>query len=469
VIDPRRPMTAWWRGSSIRARLVILSVVPLAAALVVGTVALVVIFSTGRLRAVDRQTSQEASTLAGLVNTGQVTSPLPIPAGSPLFAQIVTPSGVVLGATASASLVLPLTTPPPDSSHATNLTDDDNPFGGAALRLRLHPATLNGQAVWIIVAAPLTDVRSAVQSLKIVLLLLVPALVALVALLEWLVIGLTLRPVENLRSAAADLAVRAPLPTRASAGPPLLPVGQGDDEISRLAATLNDLIHRLQQSLTTQRDFVADAAHELRSPLASLKVQLDVARAHPGLVTNAQLVAEVSTEVDRLVRISDDLLLLGRLDSGEELRREPVDLRTITGSATGPSLLVDGDPEALERLLRNVTDNAAKQATLVQTTTSQVDGFVVIDIDDDGPGIPIADRERVFERWVRLDTARDRQAGGSGLGLALVKEIAVAHGGSVSIEDSSMGGTRVSIRIPMRDADAGGPDLAQVEPTLRTI
>lgn len=460
VIGPRlgaarRRVVSWWFQRTIRTRLVAMTIVPLVVALCIGTVAVTVLFSAGRIRSVDRQTRAEAATLAGLAQSGQLPTPLPVPAGSPLLAQVIDDDGTVLAASASASLVLPLVTHPSMSTRANDDTDEDNPFVAAALRLRVQRVTVAGRAAVIVVAAPLADVQSALRSLETVILVIVPILTVLVGLLEWVIIGLTLRPVERLRIAAAGLALDTRTPsapgtsTGAAARTPtlLLPMGTGDDEITRLAHTLNELLRRLERSMAQQRDLVADAAHELRSPLASMRVQLDVARAHPTPETAADLTADLAPEIDRLTRLVNDLLLLGRLEGGGSAKRTPVDLSELAG-ATGSSVVVRGDRDSLERLVRNLVDNAHEHGGSVRVSVHREGGMAVLEVDDDGPGIPVEDRERVFERWTRLDLARDRVSGGSGLGLTLVREIAVAHGGSAGITESPLGGTRVRVILP---------------------
>ncbi len=441
-------LVAHWARRSVRARLVVLSIVPLVVALLAGTVALVLLFSAGRLRDLDRQTRTESTTLAGLVATAQLTSPLPLPAGSPLLAQVVTVDRTVLAASRSASLVLPLVDGPGSGSGSRTFTIDDDPYGAVPLRIRVQKATLSGQPVEIIVAAPLGDVQDALRALKIVLLVVLPLLVIGIGALEWVVIGLTLRPVDRLRAAAAELAVEATSGRRDQGA--RLPVGAGSDEITRLAETLNLLLSRLQLSLNRQREFIADAAHELRSPLASMRVQLDVAQTHPQLLSAQQLAAELSDELGRMTRLADDLLLLGRLDSGGPGPFERIDLGQLAGTA-GPPIMVAGNRDALVRLLLNVTTNAHEHADHVAVSI-QIEGrFAVLDVDDDGPGIPPGDRDRVFDRWTRLDSARDRTSGGSGLGLAIARDIATAHGGTVSITDSPLGGTRVRVSLPLAD------------------
>jgi len=436
-------LSRWWHGCSLRTRLVVGSVLPLALALAVGTVVLVAIFAAGRLHEVDAQTAREADVLAQLVQTGQLPRPLPLPAGSGLLAQVVGRDGVVLASTASAGQLLPLSAAPPPSGREVLRTDDAPAYGDVPLRLRVRAERLSGAPVLLVVAAPLGDVRRAVGALRLVLLLVLPVLVALATLLARALIGSALRPVEELRTAAVRLAAGGPVPE-------LLPVGDRDDEVGRLARTLNSLLARMHDALTRERSFVADAAHELRSPLASLRVQLDVASSHPSLVRTDELAADLRADVDRLQHLADDLLLLARLESRAVPVRERVDLAGLApDSAPGsPPVLVLGDRAALARLVGNLVDNAERVATQVRVSAHREQGLAVLDVDDDGPGIDPADRERVFDRWVRLDHARSRSDGGAGLGLALARAVAVAHGGDLQVKDSPLGGARLRFTLP---------------------
>jgi signal transduction histidine kinase len=321
------------------------------------------------------------------------------------------------------------------------VTDEAGAYAGVPLRLRVRSTALDGRPVRVVVAAPLTDVRRALRALRLVLLLVVPLLLAGATAVLWWVTGRALRPVERLRAAAARLAAD---PARA----PALPVAGGDDEVARLGHTLNDLLSALRQLVARQQGFVADAAHELRSPVASMRVQLDVARAHPGTVDLPALLLDLGQEVDRLSALTDDLLALARAEDRPRGPAHEVDLRLLAG-AEGESAPVLGDPEALARLVDNLLTNAHRYGTEVRVTTGCDGGQAVLDVDDNGPGIAVADRDRVFDRWVRLDSSRARAAGGAGLGLALVREIARAHGGDVRVQDSPLGGARLRVILPL--------------------
>lgn len=437
----RRGLAEWWARRGLRARLVLSAAVPLAIALVVATVAVAAVFAAGRVRDLDTQTRVAADTLTALVATGQLPSTLPLPAGSPLIAQVLAADGSVAAASPSASRVQPLVSP----NHAAGrdvVTDEEGSYAGVPLRIRVQAATLDGKPVRVVVAAPLGDVRRALHALRIVLLVVVPFLVLATTWLVYLVAGLALRPVEQLRT-AAEVMARDP-----AGAPSALPVRAGDDEIARLARTLNALLGSLQALVAQQQAFVADAAHELRSPLAGLRVQLEVAQAHPGLIVLPELLDELGQDVARLGRLVDDLLALARMESGQPLGLVPVELRDLAG-ATGTPVEVLGDPASLRRLVDNLRSNAERHATRVVVTTSQDGTDAVLDVDDDGPGIAATDRERVFDRWVRLDASRARVDGGTGLGLALVREIARRHGGDVVVLDSPFGGARLRVRIPL--------------------
>jgi signal transduction histidine kinase len=228
------------------------------------------------------------------------------------------------------------------------------------------------------------------------------------------------------------------------------------------------MLERLEQGQARQRRFVADASHELRSPVASIRQHAEVAQAHPEGTTLGALAETVAAENLRVERLVDDLLLLTRADEHTlQLQQRPVDLddlvfeealrlresTTLRVDTTRVSAgRVSGDRSALWRALRNLGDNAVRHAaSRVAFSLDEQDGAVVLEVDDDGPGIATADRQRVFERFVRLDDARARDVGGSGLGLAIVAEVVGAHHGTISIGHSGLGGARFQVRLPAVD------------------
>ncbi|WP_431045909.1 sensor histidine kinase [Streptomyces sp. P1-3] len=309
----------------------------------------------------------------------------------------------------------------------------------------------------VVAARALADVSDSTQTVIRLLLIGLPVLLLLVGFTTWKAVGRALAPVEAIRTrvdeiSAAELHRRVPEPP-------------GTDEIARLAATMNRMLGRLERAQASQRRFVSDASHELRSPVATIRQHAEVALAHPERIPVTGLAETVLAEGLRMQYLVDDLLLLAR--AGEEtlaLQRRPVDLddlvfeeagrlRAVTGlridTAAVSAGRVRGDATGLRRMLRNLADNAARYARRqVAFTLSERAGSVVLTVEDDGDGIPEAERERVFERFVRLDDARARDHGGTGLGLAIVAELVRAHGGTVAIADSGLGGARIEVVLP---------------------
>jgi signal transduction histidine kinase len=238
----------------------------------------------------------------------------------------------------------------------------------------------------------------------------------------------------------------------------------GDDEVARLAATMNRMLDRLQRSQDRQRRLVSDASHELRSPVAAIRQHAEVAGRHPDTTHVDELAAAVLDETDRLQALVEDLLVLARLDEGDGTVAAEVDLddimvaeaarlrrmTTIDVDASGVGAgRVRGGAAALERVVRNLTENSARYAhARIALGLVQADGRVILTVEDDGPGIAPEDHRRVLERFVRLDDSRGRGTGGAGLGLAIVREVVVSHGGEVTLGEGSLGGLRVEILLP---------------------
>jgi signal transduction histidine kinase len=280
-----------------------------------------------------------------------------------------------------------------------------------------------------------------------------PMLLAVVAITTWFAVGRALAPVEAIRRevdeiSAAQLHRRVPQPA-------------ADDEIGRLAATMNRMLARLESARNSQRRFVSDASHELRSPITTIRQHAEVALAHPDQVTAQELAEVVLAEQQRMQRLVEDLLLLARADEHVPFSRVPVDLddlafeegrrlRLTTSAQVDTSGVsaarVRGDVDALRRVFRNLGENAARHATgRIAITVADRGGEVVLTVDDDGPGIPESERDRVLQRFVRLDEARSRDDGGSGLGLSIVDEVVRAYGGALEISRSPLGGARIQV------------------------
>ncbi|MFF4951392.1 ATP-binding protein [Streptomyces chattanoogensis] len=301
--------------------------------------------------------------------------------------------------------------------------------------------------------------------------------VPLVGLLTGLLVHFTadrsLRPVEAIRSQLEAITTSS-LDRR-------VPVPDTEDTIARLALTTNDTLHRLEQATVRQREFIADAAHELRSPLSALRAQLESALRHPKGVDWPTTVESAVADVVRLQGLTNDLLLLAHMDGAQHMKPadDLVDLAAVTEDlvreyhhlpATERLHLaheaaedvppLQGNALHLERLLRNLLDNACRHAGSRVTIKvwADEDAKILVDVIDDGPGIPSPDRQRVFDRFTRLEDARDRASGGAGLGLPIAREIAVRHGGTLTIADS-LAGTHMRVRLPSRRVSADAPLL----------
>ena len=303
-------------------------------------------------------------------------------------------------------------------------------------------------------ASPLDSVRQTVATTRRLLWIVGPALVALVAGLAWLLAGRALRPVHAVTSRVAAIGSRS-LHER-------VPVPSSRDEIAELASTMNGMLGRLETASTTNRRLVSDASHELRTPIAVMRAELDVARRskHPDWAVTGEV---FDGELERLQGLVDDLLLLARGDEqalarnpfsiadtvrdvGARTRRVPVDVSV--GADVDPLV---GDAGAVGRALDHLVSNAARHASTAVRVAVAGDAEVVrVDVDDDGPGIPRARRADVVKRFVRLDEGRARDGGGAGLGLAVTSDVAAAHGGRLDIGESPIGGARLTLVLPRR-------------------
>ncbi|MGI8692399.1 MAG: sensor histidine kinase [Geodermatophilaceae bacterium] len=308
----------------------------------------------------------------------------------------------------------------------------------------------------VLVGQSLEPGHESVARLLLLLAIGVPLLVAVVGGATYFLVGKSLRPVEAIRKQVARISAHD-LSERVPAAP-------ADDEVGRLARTMNDMLARLQAAQRTQRQFVADASHELRSPISALNAGLEDLAAHPDPSALPAVCDELLTETARLDRLVASLLVLARADErGLPLQLEDVDLddlaerqrarlRRTSGLAVHGRVnpvRVRGDRHQLDQVLRNLVDNAERHAHTQVNISVYADGaHAVIEVSDDGPGIPATDRERVFQRFVRLDEHRSRNQGGSGLGLAIVAEVIAAHGGTARVTESTDGGARVQIRLP---------------------
>ena len=470
----------WWRQRSLRARLTLITSAGLALALAVAAVLLVNALRVSLTRGLDVSARQGAVEVAALIDQKRLPSPVPV-APDTLTIQVLDAQGRITDVSPGADRLVPML--PPAQAQAAVRTGQARMLAGPPLGLpsllRVVAVGASGHQV-VIAAISYAQDSDSLATLAKALIIGTPLLFGLLALTTWLVTGYTLRPIAELRRGAAEVTQ--------TGVPRDLPVPPARDEVRSLAVTLNDMLSRLADAQQFQRDLVSDTAHELRSPIASIRAQLEVALDHPDGLDWAETARDVHADTLRLARLTEDLLLLARLD-GQHLRRKPTDLSAVCESVAaryatarvpvragavqvGPvrdgtvrdgtvrdgtvaPCVVAGDPDALSRLVVNLLDNAVRHAaSQVCVSVRGEGGWALLTVSDDGPGIPAGDAERAFGRFSRLDNARSRAgqagAGGAGLGLAIVRSTAEAHGGSVSLTDADPG-LRAVVRLPLAD------------------
>ena len=308
------------------------------------------------------------------------------------------------------------------------------------------------------VVSTLADIDESVRSLTTSLAVAMPMVLALLAALMWWLIGRTLHPVETIRKSVAaittsDLNERVEVPDR-------------DDEISKLGATMNEMLDRLAASSQRQRNFVADAAHELRTPLTRIRTEIEVDLAQRQTADPFATHRVVLEETTALQQLIDDLLLLARSDARQlvqpkgvidlddvvlkEVKQQRTNSTRVTIDAqqvSGAAVVADADQ--MTRVVRNLLSNAIRHAaSTVVVSLTETEHSIELSVSDDGPGVPLSDRDRIFERFTRLDEARHQNDGGSGLGLAIVKDIVEHHNGTVSCSSNHPTGARIAVTIP---------------------
>jgi signal transduction histidine kinase len=438
--------------ATIRLRITALAAVVVALVLTVSAVALVGVQRRQLTANVDSSLAQRADDLVALLAVSDQPPRRLGPGALDGFAQLVDANGRVLSASANLAGE-PALRFEPGSSQAfrsvTYIPVDDDLFRVLSRRVE----TPDGPAV-LHLGANLGDVTEGTTLLANSLAIGIPAVVLLLTLLVWWLAGRLLAPVEAIRSEVAEI----------GAGDPhrRVPQPAGDDEIGRLARTMNGMLDRLADALAQQQRFVADASHELRSPLTRIRTELEVDLARGAEVDARSVLAEVLG----MQRLVEDLLQLARADAAaagngrlesvdlddmllREIRRIRAGGRAELDIAGVSGAQVTGDPEQLARAVRNLVDNAVRCATTrVTVTLAETGPTAELTVADDGPGIPPADRERIFERFGRLDQARGRQTGGIGLGLAITREIVQRHGGTIAVDTGPDGGARFTVRLP---------------------
>jgi len=445
------------RLRSVRGRTTLAATLVVGLALVVGVAVLLVVLRRSLVASVDGGIRIRAGVLAAAVSTGAPLNPLPPSNDDASLVQVTDASGAIL--TASPNIEGEAALLKASSGRDGSIrTASGLPIGeGGSFRVLTRSVTTPTGTVGILVASSLASADHSVAIVAGALAVGAPALLLVVALTTWTTVGRALSPVEAIRAEVAEISMGA-LDRR-------VPEPATTDEIGRLARTMNEMLGRLRASAARQRQFVSDASHELRSPLAGMRAELEVALAHGQDADWPQTAGDVLEDLGRVQRLVDQLLVLARLDEGVPIAGDrTVDLdelvlREARRARERNGLVVDvrevsagrvrGDPDRLRQVVRNLVDNAARHARSRVTLGLQAQaGSAVLTVADDGPGIPPSERERIFERFTRLDEARATDRGGYGLGLAITREIVAAHGGTVEAEGAPVG-ARLVVRLPL--------------------
>lgn len=453
----------------IRARTTAIAVLVVGAAVAIAMVVLLYAARLGLTSQITDNAETRAHDVALLAEAGSIPDPIP-GRGDNILVQVIDAGGRVVSSSASINGQMPLVDvllSPGDSrtfevpslaeGGESSASGEGGADEGASFLVAAVGARSSGEDVTVVVATPLDPISEFEDILTPLLAVGLPLIMLVVGLTVWLLTGRALRPVEAIRSEAEEisstsLSRRVPHP-----GTP--------DEIGRLAETMNRMLERLEASAGAQRRFVSDASHELKSPIASIRTMLEVARRkHP--TDLERFLDDVLAEDARLERLVSDLLVLARTDEGASPARvSDVDLDDIVFAEAAVAERVSGkridlgcvgaarvrgDSGDLVSLVRNLLDNATRHAnSTVWVTLDTHDHAVLLTVSDDGPGIPDAERERVFERFVRLDESRQRGSGGTGLGLAVCRAIARSLEGDVQVVEPTHDGATFGVRLPL--------------------
>lgn len=373
------------------------------------------------------------------------------------LAQVVTTDGQVVGASTIIASLPAMSELQPGAGRRLQETRNLPLAEGEPWRIVATGVSTTAGKRIVLVAESMDAVTDSTEAILTALLLGLPVLAVVVGVATFFFVGRTLRPVEAMRRQAAtitatNLHARLPLPA-------------ADDEIAALATTMNTMLDRIEASAAAQRRFVGDASHELRSPLTTIRANADLLAGASLEEKPARNVERIRAESARMSRLVEDLLLLARVDDQKApTRREDVDLDDLVFAERDrlavqhPQLRIEGgvspvritgDRDQLTRVLRNLVDNTARHAReRVTISLAAHDGQGEIVVGNDGPPIPAADRERIFDRFVRLDDSRSRDGGGSGLGLSIARDIITGHQGTLTV-DPLTDGAAMRVRLPV--------------------
>lgn len=456
---------------SLRFRLTAVATVVVAVVLTVASIALLQVQRRQLTINLDSTLQQMANDVVADLRPGE---PVELVNANPedRAIQIVADDGSVLAATANLAGDPPLPNPLTGSATQATRTRTGLPLEDDSYRVLSRRIQIGGDPAILHVAENSDDLNDTIRLLTAALALALPALIAVLGGLMWWLTGRTLDPVEQIRSEVDAIT------TTNSAQ--RIHVANRDDEISRLAATMNTMLDRLNDATERQRQFVADAAHELRTPLTRIRTNVEVDLAQPDAADSEATNITIRDEAIGLQHLIDDLLHLARSDAGHAgAPRTEVDLDDIVmreiqlQRAADPVVVIDasqvsgahvfGNPEQLSRAVRNLLSNAIRYADAVVSVALLERGAIAeLSVADDGPGVPAEHRQRIFERFARVQDARPRNEGSVGLGLAITKDIVDAHGGSISYDAAHTGGARFVVSLPIEGLEPRKP-LPQAE------
>ncbi|MEO6494035.1 MAG: HAMP domain-containing sensor histidine kinase [Ilumatobacteraceae bacterium] len=446
------------RRIGLRLRVTAVAVLTVGIALAASAVLLVGLVRNRLDTAATTAATLRAGDVAALAEAGSLPATLALPGEESAFVQVVDESGSVIASTGNIDGEPAVSSVNPSGPGPLALTIPIAPLDQAdAMRVIALNTTTSGGTVTVYAGESLENADDTTAAVITVLAVGLPLLVLVVAAVTWWAVGRTLRPVRRITRTMADITA-SDLHRR-------VPIPDTRDEIGELAVTVNETLARLDTSVERQRRFVADASHELRGPLAALRADLEISVTHPERTAWLEVARDTLSDVERLQHLTEDLLLLARLDSHQQRAHQHVDLAEVVAEAAGgirrddvevivlgttAPVILDGDPEQLHRMVRNLVHNAEEHAEhRITVTLTKANALVRLQIADDGPGVPTELRKIVYERFVRVDTARTRNTGGTGLGLAIVADVVASHHGSIAVTDSEPHGATFTVELPI--------------------
>lgn len=462
------PLDRWGARTGVRARSVLVAVVVVVVAMVVGGTGLVLVLRSSLQQSVEATGRARAAEIVSLIDAegvGATVAVLGDQSRTDVVTLVLDARGAVIGSSRRSVTTALSALRPAVGGYASEERDIDTLDEQGEWQVVTTAVSSGGQTCYVQVALPIHIQRDTVQTVAVLLLAGTPLLLGAVAVAVWVLVGRALRSVEQIRTAVAEIDARA-LSAR-------LEVPPTRDEIAALAQTMNAMLDRLQASDRAQRAFVSDASHELRSPLSTVSTAAELAARTTDEEVRSRLLDTMNAELERMRGLVGNLMVLARTEAQDvgapavdvdlddlvdhEARRLRTTSRCTVTTHVEP-VRVRADRSRVAQPLRNLVDNAERHAVgqIALTLTTQGDEAVIW-VDNDGSEVDPEDRERVFERFVRLDVSRTRDAGGSGLGLAIARAGIASQGGAVRVVDHPLGWCRFEIRLPLTDAaDPGG-------------